>query len=867
MRDGDGGSRWPRRKQEGESATPGESAWALWDGGEGTFCTQKHTRTHPLHDTIVESKPTRGGSKCPLSISDFSGRSLLKSRSTTEPATSVIAEVMPAIDTRLEKALQQRGSLARWLEFVGGSEFSQLTPLLQGMRLDQLIRIPASGLARLGMVPSTARRLADELNKLKAVLRGGVRMPPWLMPLLEPNRTAEARLLDANPLTLGPPASLAGASSMPPSHPVEPRAPNSARPATAGRARQQQQIGNRPASAMPSTGRRPQPPAPAPPASARPASARPASARPAMARPASARPASARPAPSGARASAGAPATLSKPRWASSVPHGSRHSPRGSEIAHVGYVRSSDPSCASAEAAESVYARNPPRRPFSARAALPTARSAWPGSAAAPYPTVAPHRTAPSRGGLLPRGGRPSTATSARPVGGMFGGRKVGGLVPPRASSASPRTRQAPPRGKAPPSPRSLLVPSAGVLGVGGGIVGTAGGAGGYGAAGHVDDLPRGLRPQRRSRSAGRRRGCDAFSAPPRGALSLSNTAADQRPVGLLGAVLRREAAIAALKNASQVAPAPVGTRERRKLLRELGEMVHELREATVDAIELLHARPRGSARFYWNGMDLVLKMLTDLQWGPFPQTVDPLLWKWFGIWSNVWQVSGSVDPAPFAAGEAALYRMRAAERQLLEMAKGASEDGAGLGAWGALSTAEAVATLRVVQTHRLMSAHSEGGANHAQRRRFANLETILYGQADVHLSHLERLQVHTTESSARAASFIQHLWRIRKMTRTLANRAGIELQDGQPRSPPPVLTHLALSMGTGLSLVQPRQRASYPKAPTAIESVVAGGSAEASPERSPVGGAVASRPPAADSLMIDRSYLAQMSVGLPDLS
>ena len=107
---------------------------------------------------------------------------------------------------RLEHALSQRGSLGRWLEFVGGQEFSQLAPLLRGMRLMELMRIPASGLARLGMVPSTARRLADELSKLKAVLRGGVRMPPWLMGVLEPQRTAEERLLDANPLTLGPPA-------------------------------------------------------------------------------------------------------------------------------------------------------------------------------------------------------------------------------------------------------------------------------------------------------------------------------------------------------------------------------------------------------------------------------------------------------------------------------------------------------------------------------------------------------------------------------------------------------------------------------------------------------------------------------------
>ena len=53
-----------------------------------------------------------------------------------------------------------------------------------------------------------------------------------------------------------------------------------------------------------------------------------------------------------------------------------------------------------------------------------------------------------------------------------------------------------------------------------------------------------------------------------------------------------------------------------------------------MDAIELLSQRPRDAARFYWNGMDLALKMLTDLLWAPLPQTLDPLLIKWFQHWS-----------------------------------------------------------------------------------------------------------------------------------------------------------------------------------------------------------------------------------------
>ena len=31
-----------------------------------------------------------------------------------------------------------------------------------------------------------------------------------------------------------------------------------------------------------------------------------------------------------------------------------------------------------------------------------------------------------------------------------------------------------------------------------------------------------------------------------------------------------------------------------------------------LDAVELLDERPEGSSRFYWNEMDLCLKMLTD---------------------------------------------------------------------------------------------------------------------------------------------------------------------------------------------------------------------------------------------------------------
>ena len=150
------------------------------------------------------------------------------------------------------------------------------------MKLVELMRIPASGLARLGMVPSTARRLSDELNKLKVILKGGVRMPPWLMPLLDPARAAEQQLMDANPLTLGPPTSALEGLQMRPMprcigsqrRPGSAR-PSSGRPFSAGGRTQitaMAGLGSRPGTAGSSRAAAPRA---APPASARPHSAAP----------------------------------------------------------------------------------------------------------------------------------------------------------------------------------------------------------------------------------------------------------------------------------------------------------------------------------------------------------------------------------------------------------------------------------------------------------------------------------------------------------------------------------------------------------------------------------------------------------------
>ena len=404
-----------------------------------------------------------------------------------------------------------------------------------------------------------------------------------------------------------------------------------------------------------------------------------------------------------------------------------------------------------------------------------------------------------------------------------------------------------------------------GIVGVGGGIVGTLGAERGVHPSATASPRARSASPR-----GGRRHTNDAFSQP-RDALSLARTPASDRPVGLLGSVLRREAAIAAMKTAVQIAPPPPG-RDRTKALRELAETIHELRESTVDAIELLGARPKDQARFYWNGMDLVLKLLTDLQWGPFPQTVDPLLWKWFSYWSFIWCGEGSASaaakPEIFAVppeNTQFLMRCRRAERRLLGMAEDASVEGSGMGGWALQGLNDRVQTLRKVQMYRLSAAHSEGGANHAQRRRYANMEALLYGKEGVHVPHLKELVELTSETRNRAALMIQRSWRYRIAMKNLDRKA-----KGLAR-----LTGTAMGTGINASLVDgispPR---SPPRSPTGgAPAKPAQSAAVAQPPRPPPvplpatsagGGGAASVPGSPEAL--DRAYLREMSMGLPDM-
>ena len=490
---------------------------------------------------------------------------------------------------------------------------------------------------------------------------------------------------------------------------------------------------------------------------------------------------------------------------------------------------------------------------------------------------------------------RPATAGSGRPSGGLStmrrglltgigaggirdaaGGSRAGSRPGSRASSASPRGTR--------PFSMATGQTAFGLIGVGGGIVGTLGerGSGSPRGGPPSHQMAAGQRARSASPRGGRRHASDAFSQP-RDALSLAKTPASDRPVGLLGSVLRREAAIAAMKTAVQVAPPPPG-RDRTKALRELAETIHELREATVDAVELLGARPKDQARFYWNGMDLVLKLLTDLQWGPFPQTVDPLLWKWFSYWSMIWtgeekrSEPHAARPEIFAvAGDNTefLVRCRRAERKLLEMAAGASTEGSGMGGWARQSLNDRVQTLRKVQMYRLSAAHSEGGANHAQRRRYANMEALLYGKEGVHVGHLKELAELTSETRNRAAWTIQRSWRYRFAMKNLDRKAkglarkvssvvgkGIDVE----------LLYKGVTSPTGGEPVSPGNPARQPPQmpPRPLSPPREAPPREAPPRETPTGEAPSplaksgSASMAGSPEVLDRSYLREASMGLP---
>ena len=77
-----------------------------------------------------------------------------------------------------------------------------------------------------------------------------------------------------------------------------------------------------------------------------------------------------------------------------------------------------------------------------------------------------------------------------------------------------------------------------------------------------------------------------------------------------------------------------------------------------------------------------------------------------------------------------------------------------------------------------MTSPHAEGGANHAQRRRYTNMELLLYGQEAVHLTHLATIQENNSDIQVRAICIIQNTWRMRAWTKVMLQKAkGLKLK------------------------------------------------------------------------------------------
>jgi len=95
------------------------------------------------------------------------------------------------------------------------------------------------------------------------------------------------------------------------------------------------------------------------------------------------------------------------------------------------------------------------------------------------------------------------------------------------------------------------------------------------------------------------------------------------------------------------------------------------------------------------------------------------------------------------------------------------------MGGWATLPLEERAPTLCKVQTHRLTASYTDGGANHAQRRRYANMELLLYGAEGCHLRQLEQLTSMLECLNDRAAMVVQSCWRLHSHLSRLAAKGG----------------------------------------------------------------------------------------------
>jgi hypothetical protein len=102
------------------------------------------------------------------------------------------------------------------------------------------------------------------------------------------------------------------------------------------------------------------------------------------------------------------------------------------------------------------------------------------------------------------------------------------------------------------------------------------------------------------------------------------------------------------------------------------------------------------------------------------------------------------------------------------------------MGGWAKQNAEQRADTLRAVQGHRLGASYSEGGANHAQRRRFDNFEQLLYGRDGVHLKHLEALRERHVDLVSRAAKVVQCSWRLFVALQRMRAQAATAVQQNE---------------------------------------------------------------------------------------
>ncbi|KAL3929791.1 MAG: hypothetical protein SGPRY_001812 [Prymnesium sp.] len=194
-----------------------------------------------------------------------------------------------------------------------------------------------------------------------------------------------------------------------------------------------------------------------------------------------------------------------------------------------------------------------------------------------------------------------------------------------------------------------------------------------------------------------------------------------------------------------------------------LGVCFQELREATLQAVEAMgRERKGGEGRsFVWGGVDLALKLTSDMAWAPLPQLLDPLFSRWFRGWAHFWRTRTTPPSPELTPPSEVMARLRLAENELFRMAARASPLARGDASWASKGVrAERAAAMLQLHT-RKAGGYETGGATQAEKRRTSNMEMLLYGKRGVHLHQLRKLHEHlVTLPSTRSVVFVQAMWR-----------------------------------------------------------------------------------------------------------